>query len=92
MYEVIDKLKNSEKLSHKEIAWVIEQLEQTKSLNGSLESTNERILNQYKIIKEYESALESCKYHAENVIDRGYCESMDADSIVDEVNQALGLE
>lgn len=57
MDEVIDKLKNKDKLSHKEIAWIIERLELTDSLNELLESKSERILNQYRLLKEYEGAL-----------------------------------
>ncbi|MEK3955942.1 MULTISPECIES: hypothetical protein [unclassified Psychrobacillus] len=33
--------------------------------------------------------LESCKYHAENIIGKEYGESMDADDIVEEVNEVL---
>ena len=39
--------------------------------------------------KRLECALSSCKYHAERIIERDYGESMDAESIVEEVNEIL---
>lgn len=40
-------------------------------------------------INELECALWACRGHAENIVERGYGESMHADYIIEEVNHVL---
>lgn len=52
-----------------------------------MSDNKEELLDRINVL---EWALQSCGRYAQEILDRGYCESMHADYIIDEAKEVLG--